>query len=59
VLRAFTASYFSEVLLYDELHLRWRQEADGMVYVDSYLLDEDNQPKDRAFSVQFEFDAVM
>jgi acyl-ACP thioesterase len=59
-LKAFTACYFNEARLGDELALCWTVREDNTLYLDSYRISGDEVDKgDRVFSTQMEFDVVM
>lgn len=59
-LKAFTACYFSEAKLDNELALCWTLDDAGGLYLDSYRINGDEVDKgDRVFSAQMQFDCVM
>ena len=59
-LKAFTACYFSEAKLDNELALCWTLKEDGCLYLDSYRINGDEVDKgDRVFSAQMEFSGIM
>ena len=59
-LKAFTACYFNEARLGDELALCWTVREDHTLYLDSYRTSGDEaNTGDRVFSAQLEFDVVM
>lgn len=59
-LTGFTACYFSEARLYQELNLCWSLSPDGVFFADSYRRTGNPQETgDRVFSAQMEFDSIM
>lgn len=59
-LKAFTACYFSEARVYQELNLCWSLSPDGVFFADSYRRTGGPQETgDRVFSAQMEFDSIM
>lgn len=59
-LKAFTACYFNEAKLDNELAFCWTLREDNSLYLDSYRINGDEvDTGDRVFSAQMEFDVVM
>ena len=59
-LKSFTACYFSEAKLDNELALCWTLDPSGRLYLDSYRINGDEVDKgDRVFSTEMNFDGVM
>ena len=59
-LKAFTACYFNEAKLDDELALCWTLGEDDTLYLDSYRITGDEVDRgDRVFATQMEFRRVM
>ena len=59
-LKAFTACYFNEARLDDELALCWTLENENQMYLDSYRITDDAVDKgDRVFSARIEFEGIM
>ena len=59
-LKGFTACYFSEARLYQELNLYWSCSPEGVFFADSYRrTGAPQEAGDRVFAAQMEFEDIM